>query len=126
MWTVIAIFALAVSVVITAYVVHRLTMRATKASTNVFAALTTETDWIKVGVFFVLMLIGMLAREAYNMLVHNRPFNWTSLAIAAVVSPIVFGGVYGSLGGLEIDPPSVILAFQNGFFWNSIFEGIQG
>ena len=73
----------------------------------------------------VLMLLGMLAREAYNVLVNNRSFNWTSLALAAIVSPIVFGGIYGSLGSLKLDVPTIVLAFQNGFFWNAIFEGIQ-
>jgi hypothetical protein len=37
---------------------------------------------------------------------------------------MVFGAVYVSLKNLAINVPSVVLAFQNGFFWNSIFEGL--
>jgi uncharacterized membrane protein len=70
------------------------------------------------------MILGMLAREAYNALVNAKSFNWTGFAIAAIVSPMVFGAVYGSLGDLKVNVPSVVLAFQNGFFWNSIFEGL--
>ena len=87
--------------------------------------LTNKTNWLYVAVFYGLMLLGMLAREAYNALLNDKPFNKIGFGIAALVSPIVFGGIYGSLGNLEINVPSVVLAFQNGFFWNSIFEKIQ-
>lgn len=87
--------------------------------------LTNGTNWLYVAVFYGVMLLGMLAREIYNALLNNKPFNKISFGIAALVSPIVFGGVYGSLGKLELNVPSVVLAFQNGFFWNSIFEKIQ-
>ena len=84
-----------------------------------------NANWLGVFLLFGLMIVGMLAREAYNSLVNGRAFNWTSLALAAIVSPIVFGGIYGSLGNLTVDVPTTVLAFQNGFFWNSIFEGIK-
>jgi hypothetical protein len=91
--------------------------------TGIGIAESTE-NWTKVAVFFSLMLLGMLAREAYNALTSGKPFNWTSLAIGAIVSPMVFGAVYSTFGALNIDVPTVVLAFQNGFFWNSIFAGL--
>ncbi|MGI0011503.1 MAG: hypothetical protein ACREAE_08900, partial [Nitrosopumilaceae archaeon] len=54
-----------------------------------------ETEWRQVAVFFGLMLLGMLARAVYDSLVNKKTFNWISLAIAGIVSPIVFGAVYG-------------------------------
>ncbi len=115
MWIVIGIVALAISFAINWYGIQRITaMEARKG----------KEYWLKVGLFYVLMLLGMLAREAYNMLVSGKPFNWVSIAIAAIVSPMIFGAVYGSIGSLDIDVPSIVLAFQNGFFWNSIFEGL--
>lgn len=81
-------------------------------------------DWFMVLIFFGVMLLGILGRELYNHLVNQKPFNWTSVVIAFIVSPMIFGVVYGVLGNLKVDVPSVICAFQNGFFWNTIFEGL--
>ena len=110
-----AIIALIVAFAFTWFTVRRTTIQAAQAG---------KEYWLKVGLFFILMVLGMLAREGYNALVNGKTFNWTSFAIAAIVSPMVFGAVYGSLGNLEINVPSVVLAFQNGFFWNSIFENL--
>ncbi|MFC2043457.1 hypothetical protein ACFLUA_04835 [Chloroflexota bacterium] len=110
-WIIVVIVALVVSFGITVYF-RRSILR------------EEETDWGKAAIFFILMLLGMLAREVYNMLVNGKEFNWTGLAIASVVSPIVFGAVFSQVGTLQITVPSTTLAFQNGFFWNSIFEGI--
>jgi hypothetical protein len=110
-WIAIGIVALAVSFGITVY------------GTGI-AIRGRSTNWRKAGLFFTLMLAGMLAREAYNMLVESKSFNWVSLAIAALVSPIVFGSVYSQVADLPIDIPAAVLSFQNGFFWNSIFENV--
>ena len=115
MSTILALVALLVSFVITAYTVRRTRI----------ASADMATDWGRVVLFFGLMLLGMLAREGFNALANQKEFNWTSLGIAAIISPIVFGGIYGSLGRLKVDVPTTVLAFQNGFFWNAIFESIQ-
>ena len=115
MWIAIGIIALVVSLVITFYTVRRTTPRDERGG---------KEYWLKVGLFFLLMVLGMAARELYNALVNTKSFNWISFSIAAIVSPMVFGAVYGSLGNMDITVPTVVLAFQNGFFWNSIFEGI--
>jgi hypothetical protein len=122
-WNIIVIVALVISFVITAFFSYWIPKREALKADLLFRGFD-RGYWGKAALFFILMLIGMLAREAYNMLVAGKNFNWVSLAIAAIVSPIVFGGVYGQLGTLEIDVSSTTLAFQNGFFWNSIFEGI--
>jgi hypothetical protein len=92
--------------------------------TSLKAARGGRDYWLKMAIFFLLMVLGMLAREAYNSLVHTRSFNWISLGLAGLVSPMIFGAVYSGLGNLDIKVPSIVLAFQNGFFWNSIFEGL--
>lgn len=110
-----ALLALLISFAITAYTVRRTRIESTDEN----------TDWGRVALFFGLMLLGILAREGFNALVNQKAFNWTSLGIAAIVSPIIFGGIYGRLGSLKVDVPTTVLAFQNGFFWNAIFESIQ-
>lgn len=122
MTTIIGIVVLVISFVITTSVVQRLT-RTNRGPKPGWTDLS-GTDWRKVAVFFGLMILGMLAREAYNSLVNGKNFNWTSFLIACVVSPIVFGTIHSTLGSLEITVPSIVLSFQNGFFWNSIFENI--
>lgn len=86
-----------------------------------------EIDWGKVGLFFGVMLLGVFSREAYNVLVStsNASFNWTSVAIAGLVSPMLFGLFFtGQNEELELTIPNLVLAYQNGFFWNSILETI--
>lgn len=112
----IGIAGLILSLGVTTLVVRRLDMK-----------VAPKIEWRKVALFYGLMLVGMLAREGYNALIKTgSSFNWTSLGVAGIVSPIVFGAVYANLGNLEITIPSIVLAFQNGFFWNSIFESIPG
>lgn len=113
---VLVIIAIAASLIIHVFMVREFSMVTRDVEGGV--------NWLMVLIFFGVMLLGILGREAYNMLVNQKPFNWTSMAIAFIVSPMIFGVVYGVLGNLKVDVPSVINAFQNGFFWNTIFEGL--
>ena len=115
MSTFLVVVALAVSFGIMTFVVRRLAPRVGG----------TGTDWKKVGVFYGVMLLGMLASELYNSLTKNQPINWTGLIAPLLVSPIIFGIVYSSLGNLEINVPSLVLSFQNGFFWSAVWKGLQ-
>ncbi len=114
MWVAIGIIALVISFGITYYFVRKNTPQNERRGTEY---------WLKIGLFFGVMVGGMAARELYNALVHNQKFNWMSFAIAAIVSPLCFGAIYDRLVGMDIGLPSLLLAFQNGFFWNSVFEG---
>ena len=83
-----------------------------------------KSKWFKTFVFFMIMLVGMLAREAYNMLVKGKPFNLIGFFVGAVVSPMIFSSVYADIRTLDIDVTSLTLSFQSGFFWSSVFEVI--
>lgn len=84
-----------------------------------------ERKWVKTILFYMIMIVGMLARETYNMLVKGKSFNWIGFLVAAVVSPMIFNSVYANIRTLDIDVTSIALSFQNGFFWNSVFEVIR-
>jgi hypothetical protein len=53
-------------------------------------------------------------------------FNSPSFIAALCVSPFVFMGVYTTVSQVPGDPASYLLAFQNGFFCQSIFEKTTG
>jgi len=84
-----------------------------------------ERKWVKTILFYMIMIVGMLARETYSMLVKGKSFNWIGFLVAAVVSPMIFNSVYANIRTLDIDVTSIALSFQNGFFWNSVFEVIR-
>jgi hypothetical protein len=122
MWKAIGIVALVLGLVITYFVVQELTVVRIPISRT--GGKLPVNYWPKSALFFSLMLSGILAREAYNSLVNKKPFNWTSLAIAALVAPIVFCGIFDKFENLLVEVPTIAVAFQNGFFWNSVFEGL--
>lgn len=115
MWTAIGIIALVLAFGINYYFVRRNTAPGARAG---------STYWLKVGLYYLLMVLGMAARELYNTLAHAAKFNWVSFAIAAIVSPVCFGAIYDRLLNMDLGLPSLLLAFQNGFFWNAVFEGL--
>lgn len=41
---------------------------------------------------------------------------------AICVAPLVFMGLYATTSGVPGDLPSILLAFQNGFFWENILK----
>ena len=47
--------------------------------------------------------------------------NSSSFWAAICVSPFVFGATFVAIGSSPGDASSLLLAFQNGFFWESIF-----
>ena len=54
----------------------------------------------------------------------RRVFTSTSFLAALCVSPFVFMAVYAVVANTPGDPASYLLAFQNGFFCESIFKQI--
>ncbi len=74
---------------------------------------------------FLLMLAGMMAKGLYDGLgqKENAPFDKRRILRPLLVSPIVFGTVYGGIG--EYAASSMLLwifAFQNGFFWQTVLD----
>lgn len=82
---------------------------------------------------FVAMVVGMVAKAFYDNIVKNeRPpsVNWAlflrpEIALPLIVSPMIFGAIYGFLKDNPSNIGALIFAFQNGFFWKTIFGGLE-
>jgi len=71
------------------------------------------------------MLVGMGAQGGYAHLTGATAWDWTTLLIPLLVSPMVFGSFLSVIKS-EIDVlTGAIMAFQNGFFWKQILDGLH-
>ncbi len=80
--------------------------------------------------YFAAMVIGMAAHTAFEAVKKGRQgappiFNPWSFLQPALVAPIIFLGVRGMLVERDFTLEAILLAFQNGFFWQTVFEGIK-
>lgn len=86
-----------------------------------------------VTLLFAVMILGMVAKVVYDNLVKNEsppPLGWTlftrpDVLLAIIVSPMVFGAVYNFVQSAPKGMGAVLFAFQNGFFWKTIFGGLD-
>ena len=73
---------------------------------------------------FVAMILGMLAKTVHDNLeagIRMDSILQTDVLLPVLVSPIVFGGIYGMIRETPRNVGTFIFAFQNGFFWKAIF-----
>jgi hypothetical protein len=79
---------------------------------------------LAIGVMFFGVILGMIARYIFHM--GQSRFSWIDFARPMAVSPIVLLPLIGALegGGIETLQLAslVILAFQNGFFWQQVLK----
>jgi hypothetical protein len=99
-------------------------------------ALAGELSSLNTLVLFVAMLAGSLAKSLHTEFERPKSARVTkslvrraltnrSLFVALVVSPITFITVY-RMAGVEPDRVvALLLSFQNGFFWKTMFEGAR-
>jgi hypothetical protein len=78
-----------------------------------------QIPWIEIGLYFV-MVAGMASKYVYSWSETRKKFKIRSLLRPICVSPIVFGYVYTQIDAISSLLPLFILAFQNGFFWQTI------
>jgi hypothetical protein len=74
-----------------------------------------------------LMFVGIIFGIAANYIFHlASPFSWLDFARPLVVSPIILLPLMGSLQGAALELLQlacfVVLAFQNGFFWQQVLR----
>jgi hypothetical protein len=78
---------------------------------------------VALALMFVGVLLGIAATYVFNL---TGPFSWRDLARPLVVSPLVLLPLIGSLQGSNLEPVQlicfVVLAFQNGFFWQQVLR----
>ena len=79
---------------------------------------------------FATMVFGMVAKGIYDYLLAGRTIGsdifaqkelLTQIVLPILVSPMVFGALYGYASGNPMNLGTFIFAFQNGFFWKTIF-----
>ncbi len=88
--------------------------------------------WLLMLLLFVVMVFGVVAKSLYDSLVNNErvEFGWaffmrTDILVAFLVSPMIFGAVYAYLRESPNNPAAFIFAFQNGFFWKTVFGRLE-
>lgn len=83
----------------------------------------TQLPWFEIGLYFV-MLAGITAKYFFDAIGKGNKieFQKWQLLKPMLVSPIVFGVVYGSIGESTPLLLNSIFAFQNGFFWQTVLN----
>jgi uncharacterized membrane protein YedE/YeeE len=92
-------------------------------------ACRTYSGAICITALFLTMVLGMVAKALYDMVVSNEqlPSFGTEILtrkdvmLPLLVSPMVFGAIYGYLRNSPITVITFMFAFQNGFFWKTVF-----
>jgi hypothetical protein len=100
-------------------------------------SVTGTGSLVRAALLYGVMLLGIIGRELHEYLgspgvendISRSEPPWRSLFLrstgliqAVIVSPIVFFGVYKAADEQPDHVVAAILAFQNGFFWKTIFE----
>ncbi|MFA1674861.1 hypothetical protein ACDY97_19380 [Rhizobium mongolense] len=90
--------------------------------------------WIQFFITAIAMLTGIFFGSLYRRLSGIQTDNViisreirsvvdsVSFWRAICVAPLVFLAIYTAVGGMPGDIPSVLLAFQNGFFWENVLK----
>ena len=96
-----------------------------------------SVDWQRAGLIVASILIGVVCGDMYARLslASDSPVDVTRIArstvggarfwMALCVSPFLFFATFSAIGAEMGAPAAVFLAFQNGFFWNTVFSGFQ-
>jgi hypothetical protein len=74
---------------------------------------------------FAAMLMGMAAQAGFNHLNGSAPWQWGAFLAPFLISPLIFQGFLAIVRS-QIDMlTGILIAFQNGFFWKQIFDGLK-
>jgi len=90
-----------------------------------------KPEWLKITpidlIYGFVMLVGILAKEVWDSIneTGSLKVRWPRLLAALIVSPIVYGAVYSKFTQGQVDPAGLVIAFQNGFFWQAVFRTVQ-
>lgn len=83
-----------------------------------------RTRWGFAAFSYACMVGGMGAQGAYSHLTGRSVWNPNTFLIPLTISPMVFSVCIAVIKS-EIDIlTGAIMAFQNGFFWKQIFDGL--
>jgi hypothetical protein len=85
--------------------------------------LLEEITWFE-GLLYAVMLMGMASKVMLDAMNRKRgvKFNKHGFLKPLLVSPIVFGAVYGAAGDEASSILLLLLSYQNGYFWQSVLN----
>ena len=86
-------------------------------------------------VLFSVMLLGMLTNTIYDLLktrINSKlsndggkvkhQFIWEQFLLPLTISGILFGYIWGNHSNESLDTSTILLSYQNGFFWQTIIS----
>ena len=82
-------------------------------------------------IYGIAMILGIAAKAVwdYENQYHKVGVDWLQINLALLVAPIVYIGVSSTLQSSSLSGkvglPGLALAFQNGFFWQTVFSTLQ-
>jgi len=83
--------------------------------------------WLDI-TYLLTMIMGILAKEIWDNINETGAISIKipRLIAAIIVSPIIYAAIYSKLIQNQLSLLGLAVAFQNGFFWQSVFRTIQG
>jgi hypothetical protein len=78
-------------------------------------------------ILFLGVLLGALAKVVYDHFMSGAAFDWKQLVPAAIASVVSFPALYSAAGLKrrgDLTFAKWCVAFQHGFFWQSVIEQI--
>jgi H+/Cl- antiporter ClcA len=87
-----------------------------------------KNPWTWGILLFVAMVVGILARYYWELLGKGKTFgdtNTADLLRPLLVSPLVFFPIWAYSVRMPRGLIPVLVAFQNGFFWQTVFEAAK-
>jgi len=83
--------------------------------------------WLDI-VYAVTVIIGIFAKEIWDNINETGVISirFPRLMAALIVSPIIYGAIYTRLIQNQLSILGLAMAFQNGFFWQTLFHTVQG
>ncbi|WP_298257289.1 hypothetical protein [Bradyrhizobium sp.] len=89
-------------------------------------AVAETASWTSL-VYFVAMVVGMIAQSIWHALQNRKPnkppiFDKWEFVKPALVAPIVFIAVYRNILEPQVSMVMLLFSFQNGFFWQTVLR----
>jgi hypothetical protein len=91
------------------------------------APAVVNITWLDI-TYLLTMIMGILAKEIWDNINETGVISIKipRLIAALIVSPIIYAAIHSKLIPNQLSLLGLAVAFQNGFFWQSVFRTIQG
>jgi hypothetical protein len=88
--------------------------------------LLVNITWLDI-IYALTMLMGIIAKEVWDNINETGAISIKILDLIAalIVSPIIYTAIFTRLIRDQLSVLGLAVAFQNGFFWQAVFQTIQ-